>query len=348
MAHDGGMGAAPHTVAVVAFDRFQLLDLAGPIEVLRAATRLGGDPAYRTLIVTPDGGPVRSESGVEIAADTSVAALARGGAGTSSRQHGVEGEDRVDTLVVVGGSGSVEAAHDESFLADVRALARRTDRVMSVCTGAFVLAAAGLLDGYAATTHWASCDALAARHPDVKVQPDQIYVRDRDRWTSAGVTAGIDLLLAVVEQDHGAALAHEVAGWLVVFVRRPGGQSQFSAQLRSQPAVTGSIAELQRWLPDHLADELGVEALAARAGMSARNFARVFRRETDTTPAAYVEELRVEAARRLLEDTDLTVGAVAARVGLKHAETLHRVFRRALGTTPDRYRQHFGRLRVLT
>jgi transcriptional regulator GlxA family with amidase domain len=248
----------------------------------------------------------------------------------------------------VGGSGSVEAAHDESFLADVRALARRTDRVMSVCTGAFVLAAGGLLDGYAATTHWASCDALAARHPDVKVQPDQIYVRDRDRWTSAGVTAGIDLLLAVVEQDHGAALAHEVAGWLVVFVRRPGGQSQFSAQLRSQPAVTGSIAELQRWLPDHLADELGVEALAARAGMSARNFARVFRRETDTTPAAYVEELRVEAARRLLEDTDLTVGAVAARVGLKHAETLHRVFRRALGTTPDRYRQHFGRLRVLT
>lgn len=345
------MSAAPHTVAVVAFDGFQLLDLAGPVEVLRTATRLGADPAYRTLIATQHGERVRSESGVEITADSSVAALARGrgrsssSGGRSSSSGGCSSsrEATIDTLVVVGGAGSVEAAHDERFVADVRALAQRTDRVMSVCTGAFVLAAAGLLDGYSATTHWASCDALAARHPEVRVQPDQIYVRDRDRWTSAGVTAGIDLLLAVVEDDHGAALAHEVAGWLVVFVRRPGGQSQFSAQLRSQPAATESIAELQRWLPDHLADELGVEALAARAGMSARNFARVFRRETGTTPAAYVEELRVEAARRLLEDTDLTVGAVAAHLGLKHAETLHRVFRRAVGTTPDRYRQHFGR-----
>ena len=185
------MSAAPHTVAVVAFDRFQLLDLAGP----------GGGPA--------DGDPSRRRPAVPHAdrhARRSAGALRercrdrRRRIGRRAR-HGAAGDrrretDRIDTLVVVGGSGSVEAAHDETFLADVRALARRTDRVMSVCTGAFVLAAAGLLDGYAATTHWASCDALAARHPDVTVQPDQIYVRDRDRWTSAGVTAGIDLLLA--------------------------------------------------------------------------------------------------------------------------------------------------------
>ena len=215
--------------------------------------------------------------------------------------------------------------------------------VGSVCTGAFVLAAARLLDGYAATTHWASCDSFAAHHPTVDVQPDRIYVRDRDRWTSAGVTAGIDLALAIVEEDHGAALVHEAAGWLVVFAQRPGGQSQFSAQLRASPATTPSIADLQRWIPDHLDEDLGVDALAARVAMSPRNFARVFVRETGVTPATYVEELRVEAARRLLESTPDTVAAVAERVGLRHAETLHRAFRRRVGTTPDQYRQHFAR-----
>jgi transcriptional regulator GlxA family with amidase domain len=321
--------AQPHTVAVVAFDRFQLLDLAGPVEVLRSATRLGADPAYRCLVATPGGGAVRSESGIELAADASVASLAAGA-------------ERIDSLVVVGGLGSVAAAQDDAFVADVARLGRGAGRVMSVCTGAFVLAAAGMLDGHRATTHWASCDALAERHPEVSVEPDQIYVHDRNRWTSAGVTAGIDLMLAIVEHDHGADLAHQVAGWLVVFVRRPGGQSQFSAQLRAQPAATPSVAALQRWLPDHLDESLGVESLARRVGMSPRNFARVFRRETGTTPAAYVEDLRVEAARRLLEDTDLTVAAVADRVGLKHAETLHRAFRRAVGTTPSRYREHFA------
>jgi transcriptional regulator GlxA family with amidase domain len=208
-----------------------------------------------------------------------------------------------------------------------------------------VLAGAGLLDGYAATTHWASCASLAQRHPEVEVRPDQIYVHDRDRWTSAGVTAGIDLTLALIEADHGARLAHQVAAWLVVFVQRPGGQAQFSAQLRAMPARTPGVAEVQRWLPDHLDADLTVEALAAHAAMSPRTFARTFRRETGTTPAAHVEELRVEAARRLLETTDLTVSAVAVAVGLRHAETLHRAFSRRVGTTPDRYRQHFQRAR---
>ncbi len=314
----------------MAFDGFQLLDLAGPVEVLRTATRLGATPGYETVIATPHGQAVRSESGVRIAADRSLRDLARS-------------TERFDTLVVVGGLGTRAAVEDGELVADLGVVAGRAARVTSVCSGAFLLAAAGLLDGYEATTHWASCELLATLHPDVTVLADRIYVRDRDRHTSAGVTAGIDLFLALVEDDHGRDLAHDVAGWLVVFVQRPGGQSQFSAQLRARPAATPSVADLQRWLPDHLTEDTSVEALAARIGMSPRNFARVFRRETGTTPAAYVESLRIEAARRLLEDTSLTVSTIAARVGLRHAETLHRAFVRRVGTTPDRYRQHFAR-----
>jgi transcriptional regulator GlxA family with amidase domain len=320
---------AERTVVFVVFDGLQSLDLIGPLEVLRTATRAGADPPYRTLIASARGKRVRSESGVEIGADVSLAELA------GSRR-------RFDTVVAVGGEGSRAASKDAALIADLGAVARRARRVTSVCTGAFLLAETGLLDGHAATTHWASCDRLATSHLEIDVQPDQIFVRDRDRWTSAGVTAGIDLFLALVEDDHGPELAHQISRWLVVFSRRPGGQSQFSAQLRAQPAATPSIGELQRWLPDHLADDLRVEVLAARAGMSERTFARAFRRETGTTPAAFIESLRVEAAKRLLESSDLTVAAVADRVGLRHGETLHRAFRRSVGTTPDRYRQHFG------
>jgi transcriptional regulator GlxA family with amidase domain len=177
----------------------------------------------------------------------------------------------------------------------------------------------------------------------VQVHPDRIYVRDRDRWTSAGVTAGIDLALALVEADHGPDLAREVAALLVVYVRRPGGQSQFSVQLNQRPARREELAELQRWLPCHLTDDLSIPALARRSGLSERTFSRAFRAETGTTPAAHVEALRVEAARSLLEATDLTVAAVAREVGLVRADRLHRALRRQLGTTPDRYRQHFAR-----
>jgi transcriptional regulator GlxA family with amidase domain len=317
-----------HVVVFVAYDDLQLLDLAGPLEVLSGANRFGASPAYETLVATPGGAGVRSSSGVRVAADMSLEDLAAG------RRH-------VDTLVVVGGVGTSSVIERPDLLDSIASLGARVGRVASVCSGSLLLAAAGLLDGYAATTHWNACQYLT--NFDVEVRADEIFVHDRDRWTSAGITTGIDLFLALVEHDHGPQLAHEVARWLVVFVRRPGGQSQFSTQLRAAPASTASIAAIQRWLNDHLADDLGVESLAERAHMSPRSFARKFRDETGATPAAYVEQLRVEATRRLLEATDLTVSAIASQVGFHRAETLHRAFRRRLGTTPDSYRQHFGR-----
>jgi transcriptional regulator GlxA family with amidase domain len=322
--------SAPHRVVFVVFDGMQLLDLAGPADVFRAADLLLGGDTYQLVTASLDGRPVRADAGVAVHPDLGFADLAAG-----DRPRG--------TLLVVGGLG-IRATIDDGRLADALAeVAPRFERVASVCTGALALADAGLLDGYRATTHWASSDRLARRHPAVEVLADRIHVHDRDRWTSAGVTAGIDLALAIVEHDHGSEVAHQIAGWLVVFVRRPGGQSQFSAQLRTQPARTEAIAEVQGWLPDHLDEDLDVATLARRAAMSPRTFARTFRRETGTTPAAYVEALRVEAARRLLETTDLTVAGVANAVGVRHAETLHRAFRRRVGTTPQQYRDHFAR-----
>ncbi len=331
--HDGVV-TRTRSVVLVAFDGIQLLDLAGPADVLDAATRLSardGGAGYDVRIATPGGAGIRTSSGIAVGADldlTDPDALARA-------------VPSLDTLVVVGGTGTRLARTDEDLLDAVRALADRARRITSVCTGALVLASAGLLDGYRATTHWASCDLLAQRS-QVEVLPDQIYVHDRDRWTSAGVTAGIDLALALVDDDLGPVVAHEAAGWLVVFARRPGGQAQFSASLRAQVARAPAIAGVQRWLPDHLAEDLTVDRLADRAGMSPRSFARAFKQETGTTPAAHVEELRVEAARRLLETTDHTVAVVARAVGLRHAETLHRSFARRVGTTPAQYRRHFA------
>ena len=318
------------TVALVLFEGHQLLDLAGPSDVFSTATLLGAAPGYRLVTATPSGDAVASTSGIRIAPDTSCTELAGG-------------DEPVDTLMVVGGLGVRAAAQDPVLGQQLRTIAGSSRRITSVCSGALLLAASGLLDGHAATTHWATCDELAEVGPRVQVERDRIYVRDRDRWTSAGVTAGIDLALALVEHDHGPDLAHQVAAWLVVFARRPGGQSQFSSQLVSRPARHEALRELQRWIPEHVGDELSVAALAARANMSERTFVRSWHRETGTTPAAYVESVRVEAARRLLESTDMTVDAVARAVGLRRAERLHRAVRRQLGTTPGSYRAHFAR-----
>jgi transcriptional regulator GlxA family with amidase domain len=214
-------------------------------------------------------------------------------------------------------------------------------RVASVCTGAFVLARAGLLDGRTATTHWADCAALAEQHPAVRVEPDRIFVRDGKVSTSAGVSAGIDLALAFVEEDLGTGVARAVARELVVFVKRPGGQTQFSTQLQWQLPERDALQTLQAWIADNLRGDLSVEALAARAGMSTRTFARVFAREVGLTPAAYVEAVRLEAARTALEDSGATVEGVARTCGFGTVETFRRAFHRHLGVSPSQYRERF-------
>ena len=324
----------PRTIALVAFDRCQSLDVAGPHEVFAAAhavrrARLGLDDTYALSLWTPGGTPVRGEGGLALAPDGSLAQLARR-------------RDPLDTLIVCGGTGARHAAADPSVQQAVRRIARRARRVTSVCTGAFVLAGAGLLAGKRATTHWAHCARLAQKHPDVTVESAPIYVRDDDVWTSAGVTAGIDLALALVEDDLGREVASEAARWLVVFVRRAGGQAQFSAQLAVQSAERAPLRELMAWVVEHPDAPLDVPSLAERAHMSVRHFTRLFRAETGTSPAAYVERVRVETARRLLEDSTRSIEQVARAAGFGTPEALRRAFARRVELSPREYRARFG------
>ena len=314
----------------VAYPGIIALDLVGPHEVFAAAgevalrTRRDAD-AYRLEIVAPEAGVVTTTRGPALVADRALSA--------------VRGE--IDTLVMVGGEGARAAATDMAFVAGVGRLARRARRVTSVCTGAYVLAATGLLDGRRATTHWAWCDDFAQQYPTVIVDADPIFVRDGNVWTSAGVTAGMDLALALVDEDLGRDVALMTARQLVLFVQRPGGQSQFSAQLGAQLAARQPIRELQQWIVEHPGSDLGVERLAARVAMSPRHFARVFREEVGSTPAAYVERVRVEVARRLLETTDFGVDEIARTAGFGTTETTRRAFARRVGTNPSEYRDRF-------
>jgi transcriptional regulator GlxA family with amidase domain len=316
---------APRRGVLVAFDDCQSLDLIGPNEVFSVASRLV-EGSYSVQIVAP-ARSFSSWSGVRMEAHGTIA--------------GCRGA--IDTLMVVGGDGVSAAERDERLIAFLRRAAARSRRVTSVCTGAFLLARAGLLDGREATTHWSSCSELAERYPSVAVQSDPIFVRSGNVSTSAGVTAGIDLALALVEEDLGPKAARDVARWLVLFLRRPGGQSQFSAALAGQRAEREPLRELQAWIVDHLDEDLSVPALATRAYMSPRNFARAFKREVGMTPAAYVEALRVERARALLETAGENVEQVARRCGFGTVETMRRVFRRRLGVSPSDYRQRFHR-----
>jgi transcriptional regulator GlxA family with amidase domain len=312
-------------IVVVAFGGAQSLDVTGPVEAFSIATRFfGGD--YAIELVTPDGEPARCSSGLSINADRAIDQV-RGA---------------IDTLVVAGGEGTKAVAADGRVVTWVRRAAKRSRRVASVCSGAFLLAEAGLLDGRRATTHWSECATLAERYPQIAVEPDPIYVRDGNVFTSAGVTAGMDLALALIEADLGAEAALRTARSLVLFVRRPGGQSQFSAQLEAGPARREPLREVQSHIAEHPGADLSVPALAARAYMSERNFARAFRAETGMTPAAYVEAVRVERARRELETTDLPVQAVAARCGFGTVETMRRAFGRRLGVNPAAYRARFA------
>jgi transcriptional regulator GlxA family with amidase domain len=312
-------------IVIVAYPGVQTLDVTGPAEVFRAASRLK-PPGYDVTVAAPDLEPLRTTT-VSLAPDR--------------RLDDCTGS--IDTLVVAGGTGSRRAEDDERLVSWIADAAPRSRRVASVCTGAFLLARAGLLDGRRATTHWASCADLAVRYPTVTVEPDPIFVRDGDIVTSAGVTAGMDLALGLVEEDLGREVALEAARWLVVFLQRPGGQAQFSAQLAAQAADRAPLRELQAWIPDHLDEDLSVPALARRACMSDRNFARAFRRETGMTPGAYVESARVERARIALETGDLPVEAIALQAGFGTVETMRRAFRRRVGVSPNDYRTRFRR-----
>lgn len=250
----------------------------------------------------------------------------------------------VDTLVVAGGEDMDAPAADDDLVRNVRRIAGHARRVTSVCSGAFLLAAAGLLDGRRATTHWAECDLLEGDYPQVTVDSDAIYVEDDGVWTSAGVTAGIDLSLALVAADHGRTAAATVARQLVVYLRRSGGQSQFSTLLASQSAESEPIRELLTWMPDHLDGDLTVPALAERVHLSERQFRRVFKREVGRTPIDHVDTVRLEGACRLLETTRMPIEEVARRCGFGTPETMNRTFRRRLNTTPSNHRHHFGEI----
>ncbi|MFH8697150.1 GlxA family transcriptional regulator [Streptomyces chartreusis] len=312
---------AQRTVLFVLFDAVQSLDVTGPLEVFMGAEQ-HAPGTYRIRTASLDGAPVRTSSGLTLVPDQAL-------------------DDPLDahTLVVPGGQGT--RTPDPALVGWLREHGPRAERLVSVCTGAILLAAAGLLDGRRATTHWAYCDKLARDHPDVEVDPDPIYVRDGHVATSAGVTSGIDLALALVEEDMGREVALGIARHLVVFLRRPGNQAQFSAQLAAQTARREPLRDVQRWITEHPDADLTVDSLATRASLSPRHFARAFQTETGMTPGRYVDRVRLEHARRLLEDTTDGIEEISRASGYGTPEAMRRAFVKALGAAPAEYRRRF-------
>ncbi len=325
---------AQRLVVVLAFEGVQLLDVAGPVQTFASANEIvkeaRGAP-YRIVVVSPRGGPISTTSGLPILTKPIARTI---------------GNRPIDTLIIPGGFG-VQAALKKPRTVDwVARQFPRVRRIASVCTGAFLLAEAGVLARHRATTHWKFCSRLQQSYPDIRVEPDPIYVRDERIWTSAGVTAGIDLSLALVEEDLGRKVAMQVARHLVVFLNRPGGQSQFSASLEAQAAAADGnapnhFAPLHGWIAEHLTGDLRVERLAEQAGMSPRTFARIYTAKIGITPARMVEKIRVEAVRRILEETDMPIKRIASACGFGQEERLRRAFARQVGTTPGEYRQRF-------
>ena len=311
-------------VLVLAVDGAQSLDVMGPVEIFHYADRMVPGSYRIDVVGSTSDGQITMSNGLRLGVDPLP-----------------EPPPRHDTLLVAGGEGARHAIDDPSIVGWVARASRRARRTTSVCTGSYLLAAAGLLDGRRAPTHWAYCDGLAERYPAVELDPDPVFIRDGDIWTSAGVTAGMDLALALVEDDLGAEVALAVARVLVVFLKRPGGQSQFSGALSAQQATRPALRELQAWIAGHLDEDLSVAALAARANLSERSFARAFRSEVGQTPAAYVETLRVERARALLEDGAESLEAVAQAAGFSSPEILRRAFHRRVGVSPAAYRERF-------
>jgi transcriptional regulator GlxA family with amidase domain len=313
-------------VVMLAFEGAQVLDVVGPLQILCAVNdeRLTDAPAYALTLLAERKGLFRTSGGIRIGADGAYAALPR----------------TFHTLIIAG--GNIERALRNPALARaVRVGAARARRIVSICSGTFFLAAAGLLDGRRATTHWRSAHLLADRFPKIKVEHDALYVRDGNIWSSAGVTAGMDLALALVREDFGSEVALAVARRHVLFLMRPGGQSQFSAHLTHDANGEGKLAGLLRWIPEHIGQAIDVGTLAARANMSERNFARAFARETGETPARYVERLRLDAARRMLSGSEVSLAVVATRAGFGSEERMRRCFQRGLKISPGAFRARF-------
>jgi transcriptional regulator GlxA family with amidase domain len=315
----------PRLVVMLVYPGVMTMDVFGPLEAFAVANRVAERPLYRSAIASMDGAIVETSIGIGLAPSIAAPAI----------------REPIDTLLVSGGHGHATALADKRLLGWIRTAGRKARRMGSICTGAFVLAASGLLDGKRATTHWAMADELGRRFPRLTVDADRIFVRDARVYTSAGVTAGIDLALALIEEDHGRKLALKVARALVVYLQREGGQAQFSSRLQAQFTESGPIRHAQDWALDNLAADLRAPALAARAGMSERTFRRSFAAETGETPRDFVERVRVDAARQLMEDTRLPLQTVARRCGLETLDTLRRAFVRRLGITPQQYRARF-------
>jgi transcriptional regulator GlxA family with amidase domain len=320
---------APRRVVMVAMPCQEVVEVGGVLDIFYAVNerleRAGAsDQSYAVEVVSPVA-TLCAWPGLRLLADRSYRPI-RG---------------PIDTLIVTGVDGPDDAGRDPDLIRWLARIAPRTRRVVALCTGTFVLAEAGLLDGRTVTTHWAFCDELARRYPGITVQSDPIYVRDGSVYTSAGATAGIDLVLALVEEDLGRRVALAVAQWMVVFLKRPGGQAQFSAQLSTQMAERKPLRDLQTWILEHPGADLSVDALARRVAMSPRNFFRVFVRDVGMTPGRFVERVRVESARRLLEETSRGVPDVAAACGFGSTETMRIAFRRTLGVSPKGYRSRF-------
>lgn len=324
------MTHALRAIHILAFPNVQLLDVTGPLQVFASANEhaveQGFETPYAPAVIARQEGSVVSWAGL--------------GLHTQPLP-----ETPSDTLIIAGGRGVHAALKDQTLVQWVRNQAAGARRVASVCTGAFLLAEAGLLDGHRVVTHWDSCDELAVSYPALQVDPEPIFINEDALWTSAGVTAGIDLALAMVEADLGRPVALAVARDLVVFLKRPGGQSQFSTALSMQHATRSQdsrFGDLHAWILDNLASDLSVATLAAQVGMSERSFVRHYRAHTGNTPARAIEQLRVEAARRLLGDSALPIKRIADRCGFGTEETLRRSFMRAVAVTPQAYRERFS------
>ncbi len=317
------------TVAIVAVPGVQLLDVSGPLDVFAEANLQVGRPAYRLLVLSSKPGQIRSSSGVRLAADHVI---------------GDSFDEPIDTLLIAGCPNAADDRHAPAILDWLRRTAPRTRRFGSVCSGAFLLAAAGLLNGRRVTTHWAVARQLAERYPEVKVDEDAIHVRDGKIRTAAGVTAGLDLALALVEEDLGRDVAMRIASQLVMFFKRPGGQLQFSRKGEAAPLGRSALQEIQRWVAANPGLDHSVANLAQRMELSPRHFARLFRDEVGMTPAAWVEAARVTSARAMLEDGGDSPKQVAARCGFADADVLRRAFIRQIGVTPAEYRKRHARL----